>query len=951
MNHPAEERKDPMRFLAGDGEMAARIRAFDWASTPLGPPATWSAGLRTMVRMLLTTRHPVYIFWGAEHTGLYNDAYRESLGPEKHPAILGIPGRRAWAEIWHLIGPQILQVLAGGGATWHQNQLVPIIRHGCLDDVYWTYSFGPIDDESAANGVGGVLVLVTETTRQVMAERQAKLNHARLASLFEQAPNFMAMLSGKDHRFELVNPAYERLIGRRDVMGLPFSQAIPEAVDQGYVDLLDQVFATGEPYIAAYAKFRSQPATDVPPDERIVDFVFQPTFDNRGEVDGIFVVGIDVTAQWQAQQELAVKIEQLQLATDAGEVGLWDVDNLANTLYWAPRVKKMFGVREQMPVTIADYYDGIHPEDRDATIAAYQRAQSPLERALYDVEFRTIGKEDGRVRWVAACGRGIFDSQGHCTRVIGTAIDVTARKRNEALLRHLNETLERKLSDYLAERKLLADIVEGTDALIQVMDLNYRWLAINRASAAGFERAFGIRPRVGDQLQYLLHEHIEVLKEIEPGWTRALAGQEFLEVRSFGPSPSEQRSFEMRFQPLYDSDGRLIGAYQFAYDVTERIEHQRRLAESEAALYQARKLEAIGQLTGAIAHDFNNLLQVVSANLEMIRRRAENPAQVRDFAKRGTEAASRGARLTAQLLAFSRKQELVIRPVGLGALVDGMADLLKTTLGASVELQLAAEDVWVHADATQLEMALLNLAVNAKDAMPDGGRFTLASRVPASLPRDLAPGEYVEISATDTGTGMPPEVMAKAFDPFFTTKAVGKGSGLGLSQVYGLATRAGGTVVIDSDGVTGTTIKVYLKRALGENSGASQDAPASGPVALAPWSVLLVDDEEEVRRGIAAMLTDLGLGVHQAENAEQGLQLLDAHQVELLLVDYAMPGSDGAAMARVARQAKPELPIMFVSGHADAEVIREAIGYGATLLRKPVSSDQLELALRRLQSR
>ncbi len=230
----------PATFLDGGGEMGARIRAFDWTASPLGTPSGWPAPLRTAVRILLTTNHPVFLFWGADLICFYNDAYRRSLGPEKHPAMLGARGRIAWDEIWPIIGPQIEQVVSGGGATWHENHLIPITRHGRLEQVYWTYSYGPIDDESAPGGVGGVLVLCTETTAQVLAAERMQAADARWRALFEQAPGFMCILQGPELRFEYANARYMHLVGDRPVLGKPILDALPEIESQGFIARLER---------------------------------------------------------------------------------------------------------------------------------------------------------------------------------------------------------------------------------------------------------------------------------------------------------------------------------------------------------------------------------------------------------------------------------------------------------------------------------------------------------------------------------------------------------------------------------------------------------------------------------------------------------------------------------------------------------------------------------------
>jgi len=291
-------------FLSGGGEMGAIMRAYDWSQSALGLPEKWPQSLRTVVRLMLNTGHPMYVWWGEGLACLYNDAYAASIGSERHPGSLGKPAREVWDEIWPIIGPQIEQVMSGRGATWHVNALVPITRHGRREDVYWTYSYSPIDDDTAPNGIGGVLVVCTETTQQVLASRRIATERDRLAQLFEQAPTFMAMLRGPEHRFELANPSYMQLIGHRPLLGRTLAEAMPDAVAQGYLVLLDDVYRSGKAYSATSAKFEIQALPGGPTVERFVDFVYQPIKDQLGEVTGIFVVGADVTDRARADAAL-----------------------------------------------------------------------------------------------------------------------------------------------------------------------------------------------------------------------------------------------------------------------------------------------------------------------------------------------------------------------------------------------------------------------------------------------------------------------------------------------------------------------------------------------------------------------------------------------------------------------------------------------------------------------
>ena len=259
-----------------------------------------------------------------------------------------------WEEIWPIIGPQIDQVMTGGGATWRENHLVPITRNGKLEEVYWTYSYGPIDDTSAPNGVGGVLVVCAETTEQVMAARRLAVERERQQLMMQQMPGFAALLAGPEHRYEYVNDAYREISGNRDFIGRTVREVFPDIAGQGFYELLDQVYATGEPYAT-----RAMPIIlDRPDGKRFIDFLYQPVRNDAGQVTGIFVGGYDITERRWAEAELHQTAERLQLATENAEVGFWDVDPVNDILTWPPRTKAMFGISPDAPVTMGDFYDG-----------------------------------------------------------------------------------------------------------------------------------------------------------------------------------------------------------------------------------------------------------------------------------------------------------------------------------------------------------------------------------------------------------------------------------------------------------------------------------------------------------------------------------------------------------------------------------------------------------------
>ena len=423
---------------------------------------------------------------------------------------------------------------------------------------------------------------------------------------------------------------------------------------------------------------------------------------------------------------------------------------------------------------------------------------------------------------------------------------------------------------------------------------------------------------------------------------------------------SEWRWLRSVSQPRFGVDGALSGFIGAASDVTEakeaELELQRQVAERTAELShaqeqlrQSQKMEALGQLTGGIAHDFNNLLTVVVGGLDLIAKQLTDERLTR-YATNALAAAERGARLTAQLLAFSRVQRLEVRPTYVAPLIEEMRPLLRNVLGPGIEKEFDLDPrlTPVLADPTQLEVAVLNLAINARDAMPDGGTLTVGSRKRRITgDPELEAGTYIELSIADTGSGMTPEVLARAFEPFFTTKEVGKGTGLGLSMVYGMALQSGGAVRIESEPGVGTTVRLYFRRAdrdaeVPASGGKTGDELRRGRGAA---TVLVIDDDEDVRQFIAASLEEYGHEVIEAADGIDGIERFGASQPDLVVIDYIMPGLSGAEVAAHIVATKPGQPILFVSGYNETDEIRR-VAPDANILAKPFRAAALEDAVR-----
>ena len=804
--------------------MGAVILGRDWSGSSLGPPEQWPQPLRIAVRLMLNSRHPMYIFWGEEGSCLYNDAYRPSIGEERHPSSVGRPAREVWAEIWDIIGPQIDQIMAGGPATWHENQLVPITRHGRREDVYWTYSYGPIDDPAARNGVGGVLVICSETTAAVLAQKDLAAQTERQQRLFEQAPSFMAMLEGPDHRFAFANPAYRRIVGGRDLVGRTVAEVLPEAVEQGYLDRLNQVFGSGKAMVFTGAKFEVTSASTGLASECFLDFVYQPITGPNGAVTGVFVEGYDVTERSLAEQAVRASEQRLHELNASLEQRV--AERSADLLAREARLRTVFETSYQLQGLLA--LDGTLLEANATSLAV-------IDTPLAEI----VGKPFWETPWFTATP-GMPD-------IMRAAVEEAAR----------GETVREELSV----------LVPG-------------------------------------------------------GW----------------------RVFDFSIRPIRGTDGSVIAIVPEAVDITER-----RVAEE--SLRQSQKLEAMGQLTGGVAHDFNNLLTPIIGSLDMLIRGGVGTERERRLIAGGMKSAERAKILVQRLLAFARRQPLQVDAVDVARLVTGMADLLASTLGPRIKIgvDVAADLPAAKADPNQLEMAILNLSVNARDAMPDGGTLSISARiegVSGGHPAKLSSGNYVRISVVDTGAGMDAQILRHAIEPFFSTKGIGQGTGLGLSMAHGLAAQLGGGLTIASQLGVGTEIDLWLP--VCPESGPSELVAAQiRQPALSVGAVLLVDDEELVRNSTADMLTELGFAVSEASSAEEALRMIDTGvPIDILITDHLMPGMTGVDLVSALRERRPDIPALIISGFAE----RKGIASDLPRLTKPFRQADLAAVLNRLQN-
>lgn len=957
------------------------IRAKNWSGTPLGSVETWPTTLHAAVQMMLASSVPMTVLWGEEGILIYNDGYAEVCGP-RHPDALGGKLLEIWPEARDFNANVIAEGMAGRALSFQELEL-ELWRTGAPETVWMDLEYTPLCDDEGRPA--GMLAMVFDITRRVLAERKLGRSEDLYRFLDELGQAVAGLRNAED-----VLTVTTRMVAAH--LGLSNCAYADMEEDQDHFTIRDNWHAPGSPSIVGHYSLADFGAlavqelragrplvindnlAEIAPHEAktfqdigISATICMPLIKN-GRLTALMAIHDKVPRRWTedelalirevtnrswahvervgAEANLRASEEQLRLATDAAEIGLWDVDEVRGTLFWPRRVKAMFGISPEVPVSMADFYAGLHPDDFEGTAAAYAAAANPAIRAIYDVEYRTVGKEDGVVRWVAAKGRGVF-KEGRCVRVLGTAIDITARKKTEEALRELNDTLEQRIVEGLAERKLLADVLENTTAIIFAADRDFRWLGINKAAATAFEAVYGVVPRIGASMLDVLDHLPEHRAQVEKVWSRALRhGEEFRLLEEFGDPDRERRTFEMVFNQLVDSAGNQIGAYQIVHDVTERVAEQRRLAEAEEQLRQAQKVEALGQLTGGVAHDFNNLLTPIVGSLDLLVRKQLGNERERQLIAGALQSAERARTLVQRLLAFARRQPLQPTAIDIRVLMADMAELVASTTGPQVQVTVEApEDLpFAHADYNQVEMALLNLSVNARDAMPEGGtlRISATPRAVQATEGDLRAGSYVVISVADTGVGMDAGTLARAIEPFFSTKGIGKGTGLGLSMVHGLAQQLGGGLRIFSRPMLGTNVELWLPVAAPGANVKIDDAAVGISVPSFRGIALVVDDEDMVRATTAHMLEELGYQVLEASSADQALPLLRSDvDLSLLITDHLMPGMDGTQLVRFARAQCPGLRTLIVSGYADVDDIAADL----PRLTKPFRAEELASAI------
>ena len=800
----------------------------------------------------------------------------------------------------------------------------------------------------------------------------------------------------------LYNDAYSEFAGGRhpQLLGAPVREGWPEVADFNdnvmRVGLAGGTLAYRDHELTLYRHGR--------PEQVWLDLDYSPIPGDDGAPAGVICILAETTERRQANIAREESEARLHAMVNSIDQMIWSTRPDGFHDYYNDRWYEYTGV--PYGSTDGEAWNGMfHPEDQER---AWQVWRHSLETGVpYRIEYR-LRHRSGQYRWVIGRAQPVRDAGGAITRWYGTCTDIDDLKRAEAALKletRSLETLNRTGAALAAELdvdKIVQAVVDAGTALTgaahgaffyQSSDGPYMLYALSGTTPESFadfpmphptglfEPTFSgkavvrsddvtAHPAYGNKAPHhgMPPGHLAVRSYLAvPVVSR---GGRVIGAMLFGhPEPGR---FTARDETLLlglagqaavaIDNARLFAQVQHANETLESrvIEEVAQRTRAEDALRQAQKMEAVGQLTGGIAHDFNNLLTVVVGNIELALRALDGVGgepRARRVLESARKGADRAATLTQRLLAFSRRQPLAPKPIDVDKLVLGMSDLLNRSLGETVQLEIVTSPgLWrVEVDPNQLESAILNLAVNARDAMPGGGRLVIETanarldEAYVASHAEVAAGHYVVLAVTDTGTGMPRELIDKVFEPFFTTKEVGKGTGLGLSMVYGFVKQSGGHVKVYSEEGHGTTVKIYLPRLLGEGVVAEEAANTGWETSLHAETILVAEDDDDVRAYTAECLRDLGYKVLEAHDGPAALRLLQrqGQAVDLLFTDVVMPGMSGRELADTARQHQPGLKLLYTSGYTRNAIVHAGrLDHGVEMIAKPFTYQALAQKVR-----
>ncbi|MES2904954.1 MAG: PAS domain S-box protein [Pseudomonadota bacterium] len=924
-----------LAFLDGGGEMGARMRAHDWSTSPLGLPSDWPQSLRSVVGLMLGSDFPMFVAWGGNLGFLYNDSYAKLLHA-KHPGALGMQFHDVWPEIWADITPLIDSALAGK-ATYVEDFPLTTNRKGSDEQAWFTFSYSPVRDESGS--IAGMFCAVTETTQKILTDRSLRDSEYRLQSMADALPALVAFVD-QDHRYQFCNRAYEEWFGRStdEIVGHHVRELVGDDAYQRVLPFIERAlggesfsFETMLPYRLGGSRYVH------------VEYLAQKGADES--VEGYYALVTDITEQQKAADALRESEAYLRAVFAQLSEGVIIADTNGKLALVNRAAETIHGVAS-LDVTPDDYSDVYHLFTEDGR--PYPSADLPLARAVTlgetidDSRWR-IRRPDGTEVLAIGSARPIRDDGGTQIASVLTLRDDTPRSRAELALRE-SEARFRNLAD---QSPMMVWVTEPDGFCNFLSKSWYEFTGQRKEEALGYGWLDAVHP---DDREMSSKAFVE---------SNAAQTSFKIEYRLRGADGNYRWAIDAA-TPLFGPDGDYLGYVGSVVDIDEQKKLEQSLAErvaeeverrsqAEQALIQSQKIETLGQLTGGVAHDFNNLLTPIVGALDVAQKSLADDPRAHRLVSGAIQAADRARILVQRLLAFSRRQHLQPRAVDIAGLVNGVSDLIHRSIGPQITLRVDIDPDLPPArvDPNQLELALINLSVNARDAMPDGGMLTITARAEDLADHDrLGDGQFVCIAVADTGTGMTQAVIDRAIEPFFTTKDIGQGTGLGLSSVQGLALQSGGELHLQSKVGHGTTATLWLPVSDQQPARADQVPAAATTARPANLTALLVDDEPLVRAGIAAMLDDLGYGVIEAASAAEATVLADSGiSFDLMITDHAMPGRTGTELAHDMRLRRPDLPVLLVTGYAK---VAEDGSSGLDRLPKPFRQEDLAERLERL---
>jgi PAS domain S-box-containing protein len=667
----------------------------------------------------------------------------------------------------------------------------------------------------------------------------------------------------------------------------------------------------------------------------------------------------DQSRREDIDQRLRATEEQFRIAQVAGGIGWFEWDLETDAWAWTPYVAVLFGFDPETPrPRLADWRPAIFIDDVPKLRTAIEAAG---DKGVYYVEFR-VTHPDASVHWLAGKGEITRDESGRARQIAGVYYEISERKALEARLLALNEGLEARVADRARQLASTAARLEETERRFHLLIDAVTDYAIFMLDTTGHVVSWntGAQRIKGYSSAEILGQHFsrfhteEDRKNGVPQSALATAERtgkyeaEGWRVRKDGSTFVAN----VIINAIRDGSGNLLGFSKVTRDITGK-----RAAEEQ--LRQAQKMEAVGHLTGGVAHDFNNLLTVIMGNLEHLERILPPAQPSQRIVAAALRGASRAAMLTHRLLAFSRRQPLIPEVLSVNKLVAGMSDLMRRTLGETVLIEtVLAGGLWpTLADSNQLENAVINLAINARDAMPEGGKLTIETanthldEAYARMHGEVQPGQYVGIFITDTGIGMDGDTVSQAFEPFFTTKEVGQGTGLGLSQVYGFIKQSGGHVKLYSEVGDGTTVKLYLPRYGGIEDALGESVEGINVPQGRSELVLVVEDDPDVRDYTVEMISELGYSVLSAVDGASALRIFGSHrEIRLLFTDVGLPGGmNGRQLAEHALRRQPRLKVLYTTGYAQNAIVHQGrLDPGVAVVFKPFTYSDLAVKIRQV---